>query len=83
MGAAEGLAGTGPWSLVEVADALGLSYDTVCRDVRRGLLPARRAAVRHGARYLVQRDDLARAGRAVYRTAARTLDAPPTGSTAV
>ena len=68
MGGTQALVGQGPWSLVELADALGMSYDTVCRDVRRGILPARQAPVHSGARYVVQADDLARAGRPAYRS---------------
>ncbi len=63
------LGGGGPWTLVELADALGLSYDTVCRDVRRGILPARRSPSRAGSRYEVTAEDLSRAGRVVYRQA--------------
>jgi hypothetical protein len=74
-----GLGGTGPWTLTEVADAVGLSYDTVCRDVRRGVLPARRRPhAGGGARYLVTAEDLARAGRAAYRAACAL--APPAPS---
>lgn len=73
MGSGARLVGSGPWSLVEVADALGLSYDTVCRDVRRGALPAQASSPRTGSRYQVGLEDLARAGRALYRQAAADL----------
>lgn len=69
------LGGTGPWNLVDLADGLGLSYDTVCRDVRRGVLPARPVAHPRQGRYEVALDDLERAGRSVYREAAGALRA--------
>jgi len=77
------LPGTGPWSLVEVADTLGMSYDTVCRDVRRGILPARPATQRPGPRYVVYAEDLGRAGRGAYRTLAAPAPPPPVGAGAV
>jgi hypothetical protein len=61
------LSGQGPWTLVQVADALGMSYDTVCRDVRRGLLPARPASRRGVGRYEVLAEDLRRSPLARYR----------------
>lgn len=73
MGSGVRLGGNGPWSLVELADALALSYDTVCRDVRRGILPAHPAPLHAGARYHVTLEDLARASRSVYRQAASEL----------
>lgn len=72
MPGAKPLVGQGPWSLVEVADALGMSYDTVCRDVRRGVLPARRAPLHSVGRFVVEPEDLERAVRVAYR-----LLAPP------
>ena len=71
------LVGGGPWTLVEVADALGISYDTVCRDVRRGVLSARRAPAHAGSRYQVTLEDLGRGGRAVYRPAAADAASAP------
>jgi len=75
------LAGAGPWSLVEVADALGMSYDTVCRDVRHGLLPARRMAHAKIGRYQVTREDLLRSPLARYQALAdlAALPASPAG----
>lgn len=67
MSGAQPLVGQGPWSLVEVADALGMSYDTVCRDVRRGVLPARRAPLHSVGRFVVGSEELERAAREAYR----------------
>jgi hypothetical protein len=75
MGSGVRLGGLGPWTLIEVADALGLSYDTVCRDVRRGVLPAHRAPVHAGSRYQVTLEELGRGGRSAYRQAAAELAA--------
>jgi hypothetical protein len=65
------LEGSGPWSLVDVADAAGVSYDMVYRDIRQGILPALR--VRRGpgrARYTVTAEGLRRSARPCYRHAA-------------
>lgn len=48
--------GTGPLSLTEVAETLGVHYMTVYRYVRTGRLPA----VKHGSEWRVRRSDLAR-----------------------
>jgi hypothetical protein len=57
------LEGQGPWSLVEVADAAGVPYETVYRDVRAGRLSCQR--VDH--QYRVAAVDLGRAARGEYR----------------
>lgn len=65
------LEGTGPWNLVDVADAAGVSYDMVYRDIRQGILPA--LSVRKGpgrARYTVTAEGLRRSARPCYRHAA-------------
>lgn len=72
------LHGPGPWSLVDVADALGMSYDTVCRDVRHGLLPARRVSHAHAGRYEVSREDLLRSPLPRYHALARLPEIPTT-----
>ncbi len=70
------LTGRGPWSLVDVADALGMSYDTVCRDVRHGLLPARRTSHVQVGRYEVTREDLLRSPLPRYQALARFAEVP-------
>jgi len=79
---AQSLVGPGPWSLVDVADALGMSYDTVCRDVRHGLLPARRVAHAQTGRYEVTREDLLRSTLPRYQSLARLLSDRPASSPA-
>lgn len=71
------LAGSGPWSLVDVADAAGVSYDMVYRDIRQGILPVH-AQRRGGARprYSVSADDLRRSARACYRHSLAVTDTP-------
>lgn len=65
------LEGAGPWSLVEVADAAGVRYDTVYRDIRTGILAARRLAWGGGRiRYLVTAEGLRHSARPCYRRAA-------------
>jgi hypothetical protein len=63
------LAGSGPWSLIEVADATGLPYETVYRDARLGRLPCTAVTVGRATRYAVTRDALARGVRPAYRRA--------------
>jgi hypothetical protein len=68
------LEGAGPWSLVEVADAAGVRYDTVYRDIRTGILAARRLARGGGrVRYVVTAEGLRRSARPCYRRAAAGL----------
>ena len=69
------LTGSGPWSLVDVADAAGVSYDMVYRDIRQGFLPA--APSRNGGRtrYAVSVDGLGRSARPCYRHVAAALRA--------
>lgn len=72
------LKGPGPWTLVEVADAAGVSYDAVYRDVQRNILTAR--LVRRGAgrlRYVVTIVSLRRSARACYRHIPSTLATAP------
>ncbi len=70
------LEGSGPWSLVDVADASGVSYDMVYRDIRQGILPALRLRRGPGQRYAVSLEDLRRSARPCYRHAApAALDA--------
>lgn len=65
------LVGAGPWSLVDVADAAGVSYDMVYRDIRQGILSARSNRRRGGRpRYAVAADDLRHSARPCYRHAA-------------
>jgi len=68
------LEGSGPWSLVDVADAAGVSYDMVYRDVRQGVLPVSAPKARTGGRphYLVSLDGLRRSARPAYRHVAAT-----------
>jgi hypothetical protein len=71
------LVGSGPWSLVDVADAAGVSYDMVYRDIRQGILPVH--AQRRGGgrpRYSVSAEDLRRSARACYRHSIAEAAAP-------
>lgn len=62
------LQGPGPWTLVEVADAAGVSYDAVYRDVRRGILTALRVRRGEGrGHYLVSIVNLRHSARPCYR----------------
>lgn len=63
------LSGPGPWSLTEVADATGLRYEAVYRDVRQGRLSVRETPQGRARRYTVGMEDLAHAARSVYRHA--------------
>lgn len=65
------LEGIGPWGLVDVADAAGVSYDMVYRDIRQGILPALRLRRGPGhSRYAVSADGLRHSARPCYRHAA-------------
>lgn len=75
------LVGPGPWSLVDVADAAGVSYDMVYRDIRQGILPVH--AHRQGGgrpRYSVSAEDLRRSARACYRHSIADAQAPARAS---
>lgn len=61
------LVGAGPWSLVEVADAAGVSYDLVYRDIRQGILPTLVARRGGRPRYTVSADNLRHSARPCYR----------------
>jgi hypothetical protein len=64
------LEGPGPWSLVDVADAAGVSYDMVYRDIRQGILPALRLRRGPGhSRYAVSSEGLRKSARPCYRHA--------------
>lgn len=70
------LPGLGPWTLVEVADAVGVSYDAVYHDVRHGILTARtQAGIADRARYVVTITDLRRSARPCYRHVPRAIPA--------
>ncbi len=70
------LEGAGPWSLVDIADAAGISYDMVYRDIRQGILPASRLRRGPGhSRYAVSADGLRRSARPCYRHAALAVEA--------
>ncbi len=64
------------FSLVEVADLAGVSYDRVYRDVRTGILPSMRLTdySRHDRRCLeVRLEDLSRSEQPLYRHVAEEL----------
>lgn len=62
------LVGHGPWTLVDVADAAGVSYDRVYRDVRNGVLGGGKKPKHPGrSLHLVTTSDLRSSGRSCYR----------------
>ena len=72
------LEGMGPWTLVEVADAVGKSYDVVYRDAQRGILATQDGRLRGGrARYLVTITALRQSARPCYRHVRRATAAGP------
>ena len=76
------LEGMGPWTLVEVADAFGTSYDSVYLDARCGTLATqdgRRLGT--GVRYLVSIEALRNSPRPCYRRIQRaTVHGPTSGA---
>lgn len=81
IGGTLSLSGKGPWTLVEIADALSCSYDTVYRDIRRGNLTAVVGSHREGrAHYLVTLVDLAQSLRPAYRQLQQRVDQTPGGA---
>lgn len=72
------LEGMGPWTLVEVADAIGQSYDLVYRDAQRGVLATQDGRPRGSrARYLVTITALRQSARPCYRHVRRATAAGP------
>ena len=63
------LVGAGPWSLVDVADAAGVSYDLVYRDIRQGILPTQVNRRGGRPRYAVTAEQLRHSARPCYRHA--------------
>lgn len=61
------LVGAGPWSLVDVADAAGVSYDLVYRDIRQGILPTQMNRRGGRPRYAVTAEQLRKSARPCYR----------------
>jgi len=72
------LRGPGPWTLVDVANAAGRSYDMVYRDAHQGVLPTLHPQGPGHQWDLVSLADLGHSVRPCYRRLAKSIQPPPT-----